>query len=330
MAVSLIEPGKFCRGPTGSTWTKLPESWTFLEGGQMSRAAIRRIPDYSLYGEMPQDHTERLLHVETIEARSARYHWRIDPHVHRSLHQLLLVLRGHGIARAETTVAHFQPPAMTIVPAGTVHGFEFEPGTLGFVVTLSEEPLRDAARREPAVAALFAAPVTLELADAPGSVPLIRAVRTLAHEHVQAAPGRALALEGWLAILLANALRVSNTHTRPTDPLLPRSRELVSRFRTLIEAEFRSGRPMADYARALHVSETRLRNACLGARGQPPIQLLHARVLLEAKRQLIYTALPVAEIAYGLGFDDPAYFTRFFTRRAGVCPRTYRAQGPRP
>jgi len=296
----------------------------------MTRAAIRRIPDYSLYGETPQDHAEHLLHVETIEARSARYHWRIDPHLHRSLHQLVLVLRGHGIARAETAVAHFQPPALMVVPAGTVHGFEFEPGTLGFVVTLSEEPLREADRREPAVAQLFAVPVTLELSDAPALVPLMRAVRALAHEHAQAAPGRALALEGWLAILLASALRVSNSHAQPTDALLPQNRELVSRYRVLIEAGFRSGRSMSDYARTLHVSEARLRNACLGARGQPPIQLLHARVLLEAKRQLIYTALPVAEIAYGLGFDDPAYFTRFFTRRAGVCPRTYRARGPRP
>ncbi len=296
----------------------------------MTRAAVRRIPDYSLYGEAPHARAERLLHVETIEARSARYHWRIDPHVHRSLHQLVVVLRGHGIAKAETAVTHFQPPALTIVPAGTVHGFEFEPGTLGFVITLSEEPLRDAARREPAVARLFVAPVTLELADASGSAALARAVRALAHEHAQAMPGRVLALEGWLSVLLASALRVSHSHARPTDASLPRNRELVSRFRVLIEAEFRSGRSMPDYARALNVSETRLRNACLGATGRPPIQLLHARVLLEAKRQLIYTALPVAEIAYELGFDDPAYFTRFFTRRAGVCPRLYRAQGSRP
>ncbi len=298
----------------------------------MLRTPVRRIPDYFLYGETPQEHAERLLHVETIEARSARYHWKIDPHVHGSLHQLVLVLRGHGIARAETAVVHFQLPALTIVPAGTVHGFEFEPGTLGFVVTLSEEPLRDASRRDPAVAQLFAAPAMLKLSDNASSVPLMRAVRALAHEHAHAAPGRVLALEGWLAVLLACSLRVcnSNSHARPTDALPPRNRELLSRFRNLIEADFRSGRSMPDYARALHVSEARLRNACLGAGGQPPIQLLHARVLLEAKRQLHYTGLPIAKIAYGLGFDDPAYFTRFFTHRAGVCPRTYRAQGSRP
>lgn len=304
-----------------------------MSGGASGfRPPLRRIPDYFLYGERPQDRAERLLHVETIEARSARYHWKIEPHQHCSLHQLVLVLRGHGIARAETAVAHFHLPALTIVPAGTVHGFEFEPGTLGFVVTLSEEPLREASRRDPSVAQLFAAPAMLELSDNSSSAPLMRAVRALAHEHARAAPARVLALEGWLAVLLACALRTchSNAHARPTDALPPRNRELLLRFRTLIEAGFRSGRSMSDYARALHVSETRLRNACLDAGGQPPIQLLHARVLLEAKRQLIYTSLPITDIAYGLGFDDPAYFTRFFTRRAGVCPRTYRAQGSPP
>ena len=50
--------------------------------------------------------------------------------------------------------------------------------------------------------------------------------------------------------------------------------------------------------------------------------------LAEAKRQLYYTARPVSEIAYELGFDDAAYFTRFFTRRAGISPRAFRARGP--
>ncbi|MFO7288350.1 MAG: helix-turn-helix domain-containing protein, partial [Gammaproteobacteria bacterium] len=59
-----------------------------------------------------------------------------------------------------------------------------------------------------------------------------------------------------------------------------------------------------------------------------PIKLVHHRVLLEAKRQLLYTTKPVSEIAYGLGFDDPAYFTRFFSRRTGMSPRAYRARGP--
>ncbi len=295
----------------------------------MTRTAVRRFPDYSLYGEAPREHPGRLLHVETIEARSSRYRWRIDPHRHRSLHQMVLVARGRGVATAESVVAHLEPPALTFVPAGTVHGFDFEPGTLGYVVTLSEELLREAARREPAVVALFAAPATLELAgDAPGAAGLVRVARALAREHGEGGAGRALALEGWLSVLLASVLRLSHSHARCAGAAIPPSGQLVARFRGLIEAGFRSGRSMPDYARALNVSETHLRHACLTATGEPPSRLVHSRILLEAQRQLLYTATPVAEIAYGLGFDDPAYFTRFFTRRSGISPRAYRVRGP--
>jgi AraC family transcriptional regulator, transcriptional activator of pobA len=294
----------------------------------MARAASLRIPDYFLYGEAPREVSERFLHVETIEARSARHHWKIDPHLHHSLHQVLLVSHGRGVASAEGTVSHFRPPALTFVPADTVHGFEFEPGTLGFVVTFSDGLLRGLMGREAALAQLFIAPLTLEMPDrAPATLALIRAVRGLALEHVQAAPGRMLALEGWLSIALAGAMGVSQALTQPASASLSRSRQLVARFRTLIESGFRSSHTIPDYARALRVSETRLRNACLSTTGQPPIQLLHTRIVLEAKRQLVYTVMPVAEIAYTLGFDDPAYFSRFFTRRAGISPRSYRTRG---
>ena len=46
--------------------------------------------------------------------------------------------------------------------------------------------------------------------------------------------------------------------------------------------------------------------------------------MLEAKRGLIYTTLPVSKIGFDLGFNDPAYFSRFFTRRAGMSPAAYR------
>ncbi len=294
----------------------------------MARAALRRIPEYFLYGEARRGVPGRFVHVETIEARGARHHWRIEPHLHRSMHQMVLVLHGRGIARAEGGVDHFEPPALTIAPAGAVHGYEFEPDTLGFVVTFADELLADLARREAAVARLFAAPHTLEMpADARETAAVMRVTRALAREHALHGAGNTLALEGWLSVLLGLIVRISQALLRPADTSLTRSRQLVTRFRNLIESGFRSNLSIPQYARALRVSQARLRNACLSAAGQPPIQLVHARVLLEAKRQLVYTVAPVTEVAYTLGFDDPAYFTRFFTRRVGICPRRYRSRG---
>ena len=58
--------------------------------------------------------------------------------------------------------------------------------------------------------------------------------------------------------------------------------------------------------------------------GAAPMALVHERLMVEAKRMLIYTPLSVAEVAYDLGFDDPAYFSRFFAEREGTPPSRFR------
>ena len=50
------------------------------------------------------------------------------------------------------------------------------------------------------------------------------------------------------------------------------------------------------------------------------------RILAEAKRRLIYTRQPLEEISYQLGFTDPAYFSREFSKAEGMPPGAYRLQ----
>jgi AraC family transcriptional activator of pobA len=52
----------------------------------------------------------------------------------------------------------------------------------------------------------------------------------------------------------------------------------------------------------------------------------HERLLLEAKRRLIYTRSNLDEIAYDLGFQDPAYFSRFFKRATGLTAGRFRSE----
>jgi len=51
---------------------------------------------------------------------------------------------------------------------------------------------------------------------------------------------------------------------------------------------------------------------------------MHARLLLQAQRELTYSRLSVKQIAFELGFTDAAYFTRFFRRLAGCSPAQWR------
>ena len=68
-----------------------------------------------------------------------------------------------------------------------------------------------------------------------------------------------------------------------------------------------------------------LSRSCRAVAGQSALDLLHERMLLEARRLLAYTDASVAEVAGDLGFDDPSYFSRFFARRAGRSPQDWRA-----
>jgi AraC family transcriptional activator of pobA len=99
---------------------------------------------------------------------------------------------------------------------------------------------------------------------------------------------------------------------------------LVARFRELIEARFRSHEPIGSYATALGVSVSRLRLACRRQGCGAPLDMLHARKMLEAKRALLYGLSSVSEIAFALGYDDVSYFVRLFRQIEGISPRRFR------
>jgi AraC family transcriptional activator of pobA len=300
-----------------------------LASGVRKRAAVNQIPAYFLYGEAPRRLTGPLLHVETIESRSVRHHWKIEPHTHQVLHQIVVVLRGRGVVQAEGARAQFRPPALMLMPAGTVHGFEFEPGTTGYVISISSQLQSDLASREPEIGSLFAAPATHEIDQkALRGTDLVQCLHLLAREFNRSAVGHSLALQGWLAVLLANAMRLARLRPSTADAFIGQRRQLVSRFNELVESRYRRNDPLAAYAAEMRVSEPQLRHACVAVTGQTPMQLVHERILLEAKRQLLYTDQAIGTIAYALGFEDAAYFSRFFSRRTQLSPRAFRARGP--
>ena len=283
------------------------------------------IPRFFLYGEPPHDADERFVHVETIADRSRMYDWRIRPHAHRDLHQILVVSSGGGSMLAETRNHPFQAPSLAIVPAGAVHGFAFKPETEGFVVTLADRLLRDLAREERSFARLFEAPSCTQLVPDPLTLQdMSETLLRLKRELIWHAPASAAAATGLVLTFLAHTVRALH---EPADTVSAANNSrgaLVARFREKIESHLRTGLSITQYAKALSVTPGRLRAACLEVTGKTAARVLEERVVLEAKRSLMYTNMTVAQTAYYLGFSDPAYFSRFFSKHAGVSPATFR------
>lgn len=283
------------------------------------------IPRFFLYGEPPRDADERFVHVETIADRSRMYDWRIRPHAHRDLHQLLMIVSGAGTMIAESERSPFCAPSITIVPAGTVHGFAFQPETEGYVVTLADRLLRDLEREEVAFGRLFEAASVTELKTDPAALEeMAETLQRLKRELIWHAPASSAAATALVLTLLVQAVRALHDRSATVCAANSSRAALVARFREKIEAHLRMGLSIAQYCKALSVTSSRLRAACLEITGKPPLRVLEERLVLEAKRSLLYTNMTVAQTAFYLGFADPAYFSRFFSKHAGQSPASFR------
>jgi AraC family transcriptional activator of pobA len=100
--------------------------------------------------------------------------------------------------------------------------------------------------------------------------------------------------------------------------------DIVNRFRGLIDENLASDWQIADYCEALDVRPAQLVQACKALLGSTPVAVIQAQKILHAKRKLAYSRASAAEISYQLGFEDPAYFSRFFRKRTGTTPVQFR------
>jgi AraC family transcriptional activator of pobA len=213
-----------------------------------------------------------------------------------------------------------------IIPAGTVHSFNFRSDTQGHVLTADiDQLLRTASpAHQLPIEGLFSMPRAIDLnADPQLARRAARLLEELAQEFRQ--PGSSAAPVGsWLAccVLWILAMGTAAHGARVTHG--SQDAERLRRFRHLIESHYLKHWPVLRYARQLALSETSLNRFCRHFAGVTAFDLIQQRLALEARRRLVYAASSVRGIAAELGFKDPAYFSRFFRRHSGMSPNEYR------
>ena len=105
---------------------------------------------------------------------------------------------------------------------------------------------------------------------------------------------------------------------------MTRHKEIVWEFRDLLENNIRINRSPSFYAERLNITVAYLNEAVNAVLGTSVSRHIQDEIILLAKRKLVYTTASVKEIAHSLGFDDYSYFTRLFTKVAGVSPTLFR------
>ncbi len=278
---------------------------------------LAHVQNYSLFGE--STHLPDVLHCETIADRSELHDWELAPHRHARLHQVLLIAHGGGWATLDGKTHALPQGSLVNVPPDHVHSFRFEKDTRGWVTTLADELLDEllvgggTLRSELDQACVLSADTFVT-----------QTVHQIWLEFSAQEKARALVLRGLSGVLLGWVARQLAQSTLADAKF--NDSELVQRFKELIELNFKAHWSVSQYAKALSISPTHLSRLTRAANGSSALRMIEARLMREARRNLAYTNLSISSIAYTLGFTDPAYFSRVFTRDAGISPKAFRAQ----
>lgn len=100
--------------------------------------------------------------------------------------------------------------------------------------------------------------------------------------------------------------------------------DIVRQFNLLVEKHFRENHKVKDYATLLFKSPKTLSNLFLKYSDKSPLAMINERILLEAKRLLLYSDKSSAEIAEELGYKDGGHFSKFFKKHTGKTPIVFR------
>ena len=284
------------------------------------------IPNYDLYGELRDPAVATGIHIEEIVERSRGQNWVIKPHRHGKLFQVLCIFDGEATVQLDEERHHINGWSLVTIPVGVVHSFTFQPDSQGVVITLSDEnraailQLHDAECLRP----VFERAAVIDMnSESEQRARLQQYIALMRHEFSTASDMKFTSLLLLMHLFLINIKRQVDHHTMGTASV-PHHLKTVDGFRRLIERHFKEHWQVTDYAAELNISTSTLNRICHECFDTNAKSIILSRVVAEAKRRLTYTQQPLDQIAYYLGFKDPAYFSRVFKKSENLSPGEYR------
>jgi AraC family 4-hydroxyphenylacetate 3-monooxygenase operon regulatory protein len=290
------------------------------------------IPNINIGQVYDQRYADEDVHYEALGKLADFFGRNMPVHRHDRFFQVHYVTSGAARVYLDDRQYSESAPLFFLTPPTIPHAFVTHPDSEGHVLTVRQQlvwPLLEAHLSQGGEPRLVSPTcVALNSLDASyaGEIErLNRLFEMLADEFAQHQVARQASLHALTQLIFITLLRLA------TDPLKNQhvrhdNLQIFHRFNAQIEDHYREHWPLSRYAQAMGVTEARLNDICRRIADLPSKRLVHERLMQEARRLLLFTSSSVNEIGYQLGFKDPAYFTRFFSREAGMTPSEYRSR----
>ncbi len=279
--------------------------------------------DISLFGKSSGGEG---FYVNTLSDHLKTSHMHIHkPHKH-DFYVFVFFTAGHGTHEIDFTHYEVGPGSVFLMSPGQVHSWNLSSDAEGFVffhtagfygLRYGNESIRD----YPFFASL--SNPRHVVAEQDNSTALIGICLALYDEYQDNALFRERMVAGLMTSAYVRAARLMQAQKVEAPALPVLYRQKFEAFEDLVELHFRDIKSAAVYAGMLSVTPRHLNRIAQEAAGKMTTEVITDRVMLEARRMMAWSQRPLNEIAFELGYDDYAYFSKLFRKKTGKTPSEF-------
>ncbi|UOQ53957.1 AraC family transcriptional regulator [Hymenobacter cellulosivorans] len=261
-------------------------------------------------------------YVQQLEAHVRQFPHVSEPHAH-NFYLLLYITHGQGSHTIDLVTHDIRPGSLFFLAPGQVHAWNMSAEARGFILFFTAEfYLQHYPASRLAEYPFFApgqAPVVyLE----PAETHILPLFERIYEEERAAAAHRDEVVGAYVYLILELAARTYPLQ-EPAQ-LSAYGLQQVHEFSQLLNEHFRQQKSVRYYAAELALTANHLNAICRRVLNKTASDLIHERVVAEAKRQLTHSAQSVAQVADAVGFEDASYFARYFKKYVGQTPEAFR------
>ncbi len=288
-------------------------------------ASRKIIPTFNIYKTL--DHNDPFIFSMLEEAY--RTYDSSAPHRH-NYYELIFFKTGGGFHEIDFNNYSIQKNSMHFVSPEQVHLLKRKPQATGFVLSFTKDYFLEHL-------SLHSFNERLSFFNQQSAKPIIQ-IKTIVQqkevyellskiqsEYHSSNEDRNNAIVSYLSVLLIAARRMYQALNVNSKAILPRA-EVTNKFSALVEIKFRQQKSVSSYASLLNITAGHLSDRVQKDTGKTASQIIHDRVILEAKRLLFHSPKSIKEIAFELNYDNPSYFNRFFKKHTLSTPEQFRKQ----
>jgi AraC family transcriptional regulator, transcriptional activator of pobA len=284
--------------------------------------AVNKLPVLNINNFKLPKNTQPDFYIKTFQEHKKEHPFIIKPHSH-DFYLLMVFTKGGGTHTIDLNTYPIKPGSVFFMSPSEVHSWQLNDDTDGYILFFNASFYLLDFKVNNLLNIPFFRPENkirsgfLNTKELPKIKTIIK---TMHDESTLDSINQKNILRSYLDILLLKFDLLFNSADKKT---INRS-SLVPKLEVLIEQHFKDHLPISFYASQLNISLPQLNTTANNLLSKSVNDLVHERIILEAKRLLIYSDLTVSQISDELNYNDNSYFTRFFKKMTKLTPEQFR------